>query len=179
MSYNADKGTFGCSASFQSSKAPVPGQQAPTVSPAVSPSTSFILGTTALGTCNLNEPLQYTIVPSGTLSIDLTSIITAILGTVTFARIKGYIVAQDPTSLATAGISIDQSTANSFLGWFSGATGTPIITLKVGGFIAIGGDVTDTGYVVDGTHKIIHITNLDAAAGHNAIVNVFLIGADA
>lgn len=175
MSLATLTGSFAAVAGFSETKT-VTGQSAIAFTPALNAAASFTAaGTTTAATANLATPLQYTITSSGTQTIDLTSITDPLLGSVTFARCKGLIIQHASTSAASS-IKWNQSIANSLLGWFSGATGTPIITLLPGEWIGIGG-ASANGQTVDGTHKIITITNLDAS--NSATVNVFFVGADA
>ena len=142
----------------------------------VSPITA--LGTTTAGAANLGSVTKHTIAASGSLSIDMTARVDP-AGTWNYARIKALSIVHDAASAATGsgGVKYDLSAANSGFWWFGGAgDATTFVDLLPGEALTVGG-LTANGFVVDGTHKVIKITNLDAV--NAATVYVGTIGADA
>ncbi len=113
---------------------------------------------------------------SASASTDLTSI-ADILATsgVSLARVKAIVIrvlsATDDSVIGTAaaGVSIDNTITNALSsqsnsGWFSnaaeGAANGSRFTVPNGGVLAFG-TVAAAGILVDGTHKVIKLTNLD------------------
>lgn len=118
---------------------------------------------------------QRTIAASGTDDLDLAGVLVDALGaTVTFARVKGIVVA------AAAGNSNNVVVGNATTNAWStllGATGT--VTVRPGGVVAaITGAADATGYAVTaGTGDILRVAN--SGAGTSVTYDVIVIGASA
>lgn len=113
-----------------------------------------------------------TIAGAATTTLDLTSGLTSILNeAIVFAHVKGVLIEHDPASVSTTGITAFGGASNDFQGVWSASDKA---TLVPGRWIAFGMPATDTGVVVDGTHKNIAIVNLHATLA--ATVNVFVLG---
>ena len=133
-----------------------------------------------------------TITASSSTSLDLTSLANIFGTTITFARIKAVVIRllastdtdSSGTALGTAAtyIVIDNTVTNALssqsnTGWFSnaaeGAANGSKFTIPNGAFLAFSlGNAA--GVVVDGTHKVIKLTNGDSSL--SAKVLVTLIG---
>lgn len=152
---------------------------------------TFSLGT-GLGSCNEVVVRYDDITTSGSLSIDLTSQTDVCGQAVNFSAIKGifiWLLATGDTALdgvtvgtACSGIIIDNTVVNalsaqSHSGWFDngseGGVGGSKFTIPNGAVLPFA-IPSAGGLVVDGTHKIIKLTNLDA--GVHAHVQTVLFG---
>ncbi len=137
--------------------------------------------------CNQISSKIFSVGAGGTNAIDLSAAFVNVVGnpTATWARIKAvYIqllsVAQDVTNgTACSSITIGNNGGNdwisqSFSGWLGAAAS--VFDLANGQQMSWSTD-NAVGTVVDGTHKIMKLTNNDGAVA--AAVEITLIGADA
>jgi hypothetical protein len=124
---------------------------------------------------------------SASASIDLTAIADILnQAGISLARVKGILIrvlsATDDNVIGTAavGVVIDGTVTNALSsqsnsGWFSnaaeGAAGGSKLTVPNGGFVAFG-TPSAGGVVVDATHKVIKITNLDGAVTAKCQISV-------
>ncbi len=115
-----------------------------------------------------------TLAPSATQTLNLASGLTNPLGeAIVFAHVYALLINHNSASLATAGISVFGGASNDFqFGLSALATWTGLPGYATAFVI----NETKTGKVVDGTHKNILFTNLDATALHTATVNVAIFG---
>ena len=136
----------------------------------------------AAGQANAVFHDQRTIPASGTESLDLAGALVGPSGAaVTFARVKGLLIAAAPSSSSTPGAPVNANDiiigndAASWASWLGAATHT--IRLRPGAFIALGvGPLDATGYVVTPTTAdILKITN--GGAGSSVTYDIVIIGA--
>jgi hypothetical protein len=167
--------TFGASATIQAANA-LAGSNLGSVGNNSSPSKKVSLGTAAANAVAAGADEAFSVVttvpPSSSVNIDLTSL-TDILNVagVTLARLKSFMLqllsAADDGVNGTAAscVTIDGTVTNGFAGqgnsgWFGNATSK--LDLPNGcayAFICANAG----GVLVDGTHKLIKLTNVDAA----------------
>lgn len=117
---------------------------------------------------------QRTIAASGTDDLDLAGVLVGAFGqTVTFARIRGLIVAA--SSANTNNVIVGNAASNGFVTWVGGATHT--VTVRPGGLLCLA-NTDATGYAVTaGTGDLLRIAN--SGAGTSVTYDIYLIGASA
>ncbi|MFF5984420.1 hypothetical protein ACFY78_36815 [Streptomyces olindensis] len=116
-----------------------------------------------------------TLAASATEDLDLAgSLVDAFGATITFARIKGIIVAAADANANN--VVVGNATSNAWA-TLLGATGT--VVLRPGAFLAVGTGVADaTGYAVTaGTGDLLKVAN--SGAGTSVTYDVHIIGASA
>ena len=119
-----------------------------------------------------------TVNASSSVTIDLTAL-TDILkqSSVSLARVKFMMfrllsAADDATNgTAASSITVGNNASNDFLGWLAGTT--PTFSVSNGGCVLFS-EPSAGGKTVDGTHKILKITNNDA--GVAAKVQITIVG---
>jgi hypothetical protein len=117
---------------------------------------------------------QPTVAASGNTTIDLAGSVTDIFGaTVTFARVRGLIVAA--SSANTNNVIVGNAASNGFITWVGAATHTVIV--RPGGFLALGAPDATAYTVTAGTGDLLLFTN--SAAGTSVTFDVIVIGASA
>lgn len=117
---------------------------------------------------------QPTVAASGNTTIDLAGSVTDIFGaTVTFARVRGLIVAA--SSGNTNNVVVGNAASNGFISWVGAATHTVIV--RPGGFLALGAPDTTAYTVTAGTGDLLLFTN--SGAGTSVTFDVIVIGASA
>jgi hypothetical protein len=117
---------------------------------------------------------QRTIIASGTDDLDLAGVLTDVFGvTVTFARIRGLIVAAASTN--TNNVIIGNATSNGFITWVGAAAHT--VTVRPGGFLALTATDATSYAVTAATGDILRIAN--SGAGTSVVYDIVLIGASA
>jgi hypothetical protein len=157
----------------------------------VSKAIAFVLGgNVALG-INQIVSVVTTIAASGSLSIDLTALTNLLQqASVNLARVKAIIlrvlsVADDATNgTAAVGVTVDNTVANALSsqansGWFNNAAegaGAGSRFCIPNGAILVFATPSAAGVLVDGTHKIIKLTNLDGAV--TVAVQYTIFGSD-
>lgn len=117
-----------------------------------------------------------TLAASANEDLDLAGTLTDALGaTVTFARIKGLIIAAAAGN--TNNVVVGNATSNGFVTWVGGATHT--VTVRPGAVLAlIAGSADATGYAVTaGTGDLLRVAN--SGAGTGVTYDVIVIGASA
>jgi len=115
---------------------------------------------------------QPTVAASGNTTIDLAGSVVDIFGaTVTFARVKGLIVAA--ASANTNNVIVGNAATNGFITWVGGATHT--VTVRPGGFLALMAPDATAYAVTAGTGDLLLFTN--SAAGTSVTFDVIVIGA--
>jgi hypothetical protein len=116
-----------------------------------------------------------TLAASATEDLDLAgSLVDAFGATITFARIKGIIVAAADAN--TNNVVLGNATSN---GWATLLSATGTVTLRPGAFVAVGTGVADaTGYAVTaGTGDLLKVAN--SGAGSSVTYDIHIIGASA
>ncbi|MFC9680003.1 hypothetical protein [Streptomyces sp. NPDC056948] len=116
-----------------------------------------------------------TLAASGTEDLDLAgSLVDAFGATITFARIKGIIVAAAAGN--TNNVVVGAASSNP---WATLLGATHTLTLRPGAFVAVGTGVADaTGYAVTaGTADLLKVAN--SGAGTGVTYDIHIIGASA
>ena len=117
---------------------------------------------------------QRTLTASSSEDLDLAGVLTDVFGaTVTFARIRALIIAA--ASGNTNNVVVGNATSNGFVTWVGGATHT--VTVRPGGFLALGATDATSYAVTAATGDLLHIAN--SGAGTSVTYDVILIGASA
>lgn len=148
------------------------------VTPAGSMSAGTAIANASAGGADELISKIYTAAASGTVNIDLTSLTDVLLqSSISLARVKGIMfrllsVAQDATN-GTACSSVEIGNAGSNGNTMFLKDISDIITLKNGEWVGWGTSQA-AGKMVDGTHKIILVTNIDS--GVAMALQVTLIG---
>jgi hypothetical protein len=131
---------------------------------------------TAAGQANRIFHDQRTLAASANEDLDLAASLTDAFGaSLTFARIKGLIVAADAGN--TNNVIVGGAASNQFVSWVGGGAHT--VTVRPGAVLALfAGQADSTGYAVTaGTGDLLRIAN--SAAGSTVTYDVILIGASA
>jgi hypothetical protein len=116
-----------------------------------------------------------TLAASATEDLDLAGVLLDAFGSaITFARIKGLIIAAAAGN--TNNVVVGNATSNA---WATLLGATSTVTLRPGAFLAVGTGVADaTGYAVTaGTGDLLKIAN--SGAGTSVTYDVHIIGASA
>lgn len=140
----------------------------------LSRSMSLGSGTTA-GNADRVFSDRRTLAASGTEDLDLAgTLVDAFGAAITFARIKGIVIAAAAAN--TNNVVIGNATSNA---WATLLGATSTVTLRPGAFLAVGTGVADpTGYAVTaGTADLLKILN--SAAGTSVTYDIHIIGASA
>jgi hypothetical protein len=139
--------------------------------------------TTGTNTANQVDELSskiYSVAAGGTANIDLTALLDVLGNTVSLVRVKGLLfqllsTADDATNgTACSGVTIGNAGSNAFQ-MFLGAQAHTIVLGN--GEAAAWLSPSAGGLTVNGTHKIVLITNNDVV--NPAAVQVTVLGADA
>lgn len=114
---------------------------------------------------------QPTVAASGNTTIDLAGSVVDIFGaTITFARIKGLIVAA--ASGNTNNVIVGNAASNGFITWVGAATHT--VNVRPGGFLALMAPDATAYAVTAGTGDLLLFTN--SGASTSVTFDVILIG---
>lgn len=117
---------------------------------------------------------QRTLTASSTEDLDLAgSLVDPFGGTITFARIKGIIIAAAAAN--TNNVIVGGASSNGFITWVGSATHT--VTVRPGGFLALFAPDATAYAVTAATADLLHIAN--SAAGTSVTYDVVLVGASA
>jgi hypothetical protein len=118
--------------------------------------------------------------PSATVTLNLLTGATGLLdplgqaiSTAPFVHVFALLVWHDPASLSSGVSAFGGASGNLFQGPLGAAS---ILTLGPGQRFAFSTDTGLAGFLVDGTHKNVDLTNNDATALHVATVRVFIMG---
>lgn len=117
---------------------------------------------------------QRTLTASSSEDLDLAGTLTDPFGaTITFARIKGIIIAAAAAN--TNNVIVGNATSNGFVSWVGGAAHT--VTVRPGGFLALFAPDATAYTVTAATADLLHVAN--SAAGTSVTYDVVLVGASA
>lgn len=92
---------------------------------------------------------------SGTATYDLTSVTTLISETDAWTKVQAIVLTVDSGG---GNIKLEPGASNPATWFFSGTS--PAITVKAGGFLALGDGST---YTIDATHKTLKVTNTSSS----------------
>lgn len=132
-----------------------------------SDSMSFTLGGVSIATWNQLFADYVTLAPSASVDLDLTSVSNLVCETFAFAHVLAIMV--QPSG---ADITLGPGASNG-LQWFFGST-SDTIQIDNGGVMMWSNGVSATGDVVNGTHKILTLTNLSGV--NTAIIKLSILG---
>jgi hypothetical protein len=114
-----------------------------------------------------------TLAASATEDLDLAGVLTDAFGaTITFARVKGLIVA---ASAANTNNVVLGNVTNGVVGWFGAATHT--ISVRPGGLLVLAAPDATAYAITAGTADLLHVAN--SSSGTSVSYDIAIIGASA